>query len=80
MKIYSYNGRINICGKRIREARIKLGISQSELAARLQVENVDIEQKSISRIENEERFIADYELLVLSRVLNAKVDWLLTGK
>lgn len=43
------------------------------LAARMQVNNVEITQKVISRIEKQERFVTDYELLVFSQVLKVSV-------
>ena len=51
MKIYDYNGKKNICGNRIHEARCKHRLTQSELAAQLQVSGIEIERDSISRIE-----------------------------
>lgn len=51
MKIYNYNGAANLAGLRIRQARMELGLSQDELAARLQVQNVILSQKCISRME-----------------------------
>lgn len=69
MKIYDYQGRKNVSGERIRELRIKRRMSQSELAARLQVEGVILERDSISRIEGGARFVADYELFVFAKVL-----------
>ncbi len=80
MKIYNFEGKRNIIGSRVNKARIKLGLSQNELAAKLQVEGVQLEQKSISRIEVGERFVADYELLMLANILKVDVKWLLTGK
>ena len=77
MKIYTYNGRKNISGNRIREARLKMQLSQSQLAARMQVEGIIIERDSISRIEIGTRFIPDYELPIFSKVLNVSVNWLL---
>ena len=77
MKIYDYNGSKNICGKRVREARRRLNLSQENLAARLQVEGVIIERDSISRIEIGTRFVADYELLALSRALAVTPEYLL---
>lgn len=77
MKIYNFNGRKNISGSRIRQARQKMKLSQAELAAQLQVEGITIERDSISRIESGARFIPDYELPVLSKVLNVPVDWIL---
>lgn len=77
MKIYDYNGKKNIAGGRIREARQKKRLSQNDLAARMQVEGVNIERDSISRIEAGVRFIPDYELSVFAKVLGVSVGWLL---
>lgn len=76
MKIYSYKGRKNLCGDRIREARLKKRITQADLAARLQVAGIVMERDSISRIEIGTRFVADYELVVLSEILGVSLDWL----
>ena len=77
MKIYDYNGKKNISGDRIREARQRKRLSQADLAAQMQVEGIIIERDSISRIEIGTRFVPDYELPVFSKVLNVSVDWLL---
>lgn len=77
MKIYDFNGSKNICGQRVKEARKKLKISQEDLAARLQTEGVNIERDSVSRIEIGTRFVADYELLILSKILNVTPEYLL---
>ena len=77
MKIYDYNGKKNICGDRVHEARCKYRITQSELAAKLQIAGIIIERDSISRIEIGTRFVADYELRELAKILNVSVNWLL---
>ena len=77
MKIYDYNGKKNISGDRIREARQRKRLSQADLAAQMQVEGIIIERDSISRIEIGTRFVPDYELPFFSKVLNVSVDWLL---
>ena len=77
MKIYDYKGRKNLCGDRVREARARLNITQADLAARLQVAGVIMERDSVSRIEIGTRFVTDFELWVLSDVLNVSVDWIL---
>ena len=77
MKIYDFNGSKNVCGKRIKEARQRLKLTQEALAARLQVEGINIERDSISRIEIGTRFVADFELLVLSQVLSVTPAYLL---
>ena len=77
MKIYDFNGSKNICGKRVKETRQKLKLSQENLAAKLQIEGVNIERDSVSRIEIGTRFVADYELFALCRVLNVSPEYLL---
>lgn len=77
LKIYDYNGKKNICGNRIHEARCKLRLTQNDLAAQLQINGIIIERDSISRIEIGTRFVADYELLELSKILKVSVNWLL---
>ncbi len=77
MKIYDYDGKKNICGDRVHEARCKQRITQSDLAAKLQVQGILLERDSISRIEIGTRFVADYELRELAKILKVSVDWLL---
>ena len=78
MKIYDYNGRKNLCGERVHEARCRMRLTQADLAARMQVQGVTMERDSISRIEIGTRFVTDYELLVLSRILRVTLEWLLS--
>lgn len=78
MKIYCYEGKKNICGERVREARVIQRMSQTDLAARLQIEGITIERDSISRIEIGTRFVADYELMILAKVLKVDINWLLS--
>lgn len=77
MKIYDFNGKKNISGDRIREARQKRRLSQTDLAAQMQVAGIVIERDSISRIEIGTRFVPDYELPVFAQVLGVSVLWLL---
>lgn len=77
MKIYGYDGKKNIFGDRIREARQEKRMPQTDLAARMQVEGIIIEQDSISSIEIVTRFVPDYELPVFSKVMDVSVNWLL---
>ncbi len=77
MKIYDYNGKKNICGEKIHEARCRLRLTQSDLAAQLQIRGIILERDSISRIEIGTRFVADYELRELSKILKVSINWLL---
>ena len=79
MKIYDYNGKKNICGDRIHEARCRLRLTQNDLAAQLQVNGINIERDSISRIEIGTRFVADYELRAFANILKVSVNWLLSS-
>ena len=80
MKIFDYNGKKNICGDKVHEARCKLRLTQSDLAARLQIAGIIIERDSISRIELGTRFVADYELRELAKILGVSIDWLLSAE
>ena len=77
MKIYDFNGSKNISGERIKEVRKRLQLSQEMLAAKLQVEGVNIERDSVSRIEIGTRFVADYEIVALCRILGVTPEYLL---
>lgn len=71
------SGRNNLCGEKISLLRMELGISQRELADRLQIAGLDIDKNAIQRIEAGKRFVTDIELKVFSKVLNIFVDDLL---
>ncbi|MBR0466417.1 MAG: helix-turn-helix transcriptional regulator [Clostridia bacterium] len=77
MKIYDFNGKKNICGERVHEARRRLRLTQNDLAAQLQINGITIERDSVSRIEIGTRFVADYELKEISKILKVSVAWLL---
>lgn len=77
MKFYEYHGKMNICGDRIREARQKRRLSQSDLCKLLQLRGVMVERDTISRMESGSRFVADFEAVVIAEVLEVPVLWLL---
>lgn len=65
-----YNENSNIISEKLRDLRKKRGLSQEELAAQMQLLGVDISQPLISKIEQNKRFVKDYELVCLCKVLN----------
>ena len=70
----------NICGKRVKLARIEQELDQIELSAALSVDHgIEIAQTSISEIERGMRSVRDYELAAISRVLKVSIDWLIFG-
>ena len=77
VKIYVYDGKKNISGDRIRQARVVQRMRQEDLAAKLQIAGVNMERDSISRIEIGTRFVSDFELKVFAKVLGVSVLWLL---
>lgn len=74
---FSYNGRCNLSGIRIKEMRLNEHISQEALAARLQLLGMEITQKAISRIECGLRVVPDYELKYFAQVFHKPVEWFL---
>ena len=80
MKIYEFNGRKNICGERIKEARKAKRLTQTDLSAQIQTKGIFMDQISLSRIENGSRFVSDFELKCISELLDCSIYWLLTGK
>ena len=77
MKIYDYKGKKNICGDRVKQARVKRQLTQVDFAAKLQLAGITMERDSVSRIEIGTRFVADYELMVIAEILDVSVGWLL---
>lgn len=74
MKINNLDNRRNISGRRIRQRRVKKGLSQSQLAAKVQVLGVILEQDAISRIESGGRMVQDYELWAFAQALGVSAD------
>ena len=77
MKIYDFNGKKNLCGARVKVSRKRLNLSQEQLAAKMQLEGAILERDCISRIEIGTRFVADYELMILSKILKVSPAYLL---
>lgn len=73
LKIYRPDGRCNVSGLKVKAAREAAGLSQEQLAAKLQLGGLNITQKAVSRIETGDRIVADYELGHLARALDVTV-------
>lgn len=74
MKIYKYNNFKNISGNKIKELRLKHNLTQQELAERLQLKGIDISSNEISKIENNNRLVQDFELFALAEIFNVSAD------
>ena len=73
MKRIIYGENKNLISKTLREYRIKSGLSQERLAAKLQTMNLNIDQQMISRIESNKRIVTDYELACICYVLGVEI-------
>jgi transcriptional regulator with XRE-family HTH domain len=68
---------VNAVGPRVREARLANGLTQSALAARLEIRGVKIDRAGVAKIEGRFRQVSDTELLVLADALGVSPAWLL---
>ena len=59
MKKLSFFNNKNVIAERLRYYRERKGLTQGQLAARLQTMNVNIDQQMISRIERNQRLVTD---------------------
>ena len=78
MKKTSQVAKRNLVGRRIREARLrcKPPVSQEDLAGRLAVKGVSLDQTAVSRIESQTRYLMDYEVSAIAKALKVSVAWL----
>jgi len=70
---------LNLIGKRVREARYFFHpkLTQADLASKLQIQGLDIDQSQVSKIESGSRPVSDLEVVVLARIFNVSSSWLL---
>ena len=59
----------NIVGPQVRRVRVQIGLSQQELAGKCQLIGWDVGRETIAKIEGRTRWVADFELLNLSKAL-----------
>lgn len=64
----------NIVGKNIKEIREKAGITQEQLAIRLEMAGWHIDRFLISKIERGERQVLDIEVQLFAKVLEVSIN------
>ena len=70
----------NLCGRRVRNARVNKDMTQIDLSAALSVDfSMEISQKAISRMETGIRPVTDIEVVALAEILDVSTNWLLFG-
>ena len=68
------DGRNNICGEQVAKFRIAGGLSQRQLAEKLQLLGLDVDKNAIQRIEAGKRFVTDIELKAFAEIFEGTVD------
>lgn len=77
MQKLSYQGTKNVIAMPLRLMRVRKRVTQQELAARMQVLGVSMDQQAISNIENNKRIVTDYELVCFCKALRCTEQELL---
>ncbi len=73
------NGK-NLIGERLKTLRAKKGLSQRDLARKLQLIGIDMDKNVITRIETNKRYVTDFELQALKEVFDVSYDFLIDGE
>ncbi len=74
MKITKYNEFRNISDKKLKELRIASKLSQQELAEKMQLEDIDLTSKEISKIETNKRLVQNFELFAFAKIFGVSAD------
>lgn len=61
-------------GPQIREQRMAAGLSQNQLAVKLQLAGLTLDQIGVAKIENGMRSVFDYELAIIAQCLRVSTD------
>ena len=74
------NGEKNLISQRLIALRKEHGLSQRELAYKLQLEGYDIDKNVITRIETNKRYVTDLEIIAFAQVFHVTYEFLIDGK
>lgn len=67
----------NVVAHQVRRARLALDITQDELSGRLAKRQVFLDRVAITKVENGQRCVFDFELKGMAEALKVDVRWLL---
>ncbi len=70
----------NLVGPQVKKRRLELGWSQEQLAAKCQVAQMDISRASMAQIESQIRWVKDWEIVQLARVLKLPIEQLFPAR
>ena len=74
------NGEKNLISQRLIALRKEQGLSQRELAYKLQLEGYDIDKNVITRIETNKRYVTDLEIKAFAQVFHVTYEFLIDGE
>lgn len=77
MKIYWNGTSKNIIGEKLKTLRLSAGLTQKQLAEKLQLQGAEFSDLTILRIELGKRFVPDYEIVALANFFQISTDELL---
>ena len=66
----------NLIGKAIRRLRLsqRVPVSQEDLAGRLAAQGITIDRSAIARIEQERRYVLDYEAVAIAKAFRVPIS------
>ena len=67
----------NVIASRVRKERLALDLTQDELSGRMAKRQVFIDRVAITKVENGQRCVFDFELRAFAEALKIDVKWLL---
>ena len=79
-KPLSLHGEKNLISQRLIALRKEQGLSQRDLAQKLQLAGYDMDRNVITRIETNQRYVTDIELKALAEALDTTYSYLIDGK
>lgn len=74
MKKLSFGEHKNIIGGTVKRIRCEKKLSQYDLASKMQLLEVNIDQQMISKIEKNQRLVTDYELVCFCHALDMDIS------
>lgn len=72
----TFKGGLNCVGTNIRKIRISLvpKVTQTDLAARLQLQGINVNHSTIVKIEKRTRVVRDFEALAIAKALRVPIE------
>ena len=66
----------NLIGKAVRALRLsqRVAVSQQDLAGRLAAQGISIDRSAIARIEQDQRYVLDYEAAAIAKAFKVPVS------